>query len=206
MSWYKKIPYWENRKRVKMLIKFRKLVVNYFNNVEYNSFFSLRKNQEAIKLRHEINLCLDKIYSYIISAGINPTIYYSPPPAIGGIAGDIDLIHNIFHLHRFEISPHCIIDNVDRAIGIYEDDKKNALFRTLNPFFWTGRVIDFIVEIPFKLIGEIGFNREKIESSLLGRVIKGILYLITVGAAFLTILEKLGYLNDFKSWIQRLIK
>ena len=130
MSWYKKIPYWENRKRLKMLIKFKKLVVNYFNNVEYDPFFSLKENQEAIKTRHEINLCLDKIYSYIISAGINPTIYYSPPPAIGGIAGNINL-HNIFHLHGFEISPQYIIDNVDRAIGIYENDKKDAFLELL---------------------------------------------------------------------------
>ncbi len=188
-----------------MLIKFRKLVVNYFN-MEYDSFPPLGGNQENIKLRHEINLCLAEIYSYIISAGVAPTIYYSPPPAIGGIAGCVDLIHNIFHLHKFEISPQYIIDNVDRTIGIYEGDKKNALFRTLNPFFWIGRVIDFIVEIPFRFMGKIGFNREKIESSLLGRVIKGILYLITVCASFLTILEKLGYLSNFRFWIQRLIK
>ena len=28
----------------------------------------------------------------------------------------------------------------------------------------------------------------------------------TVSAAFLTILEKLGYLNNFRAWIQRIIK
>lgn len=67
-------------------------------------------------------------------------------------------------------------------------------------------MIDFIVEIPFKFIGKIGFNQEKIEFSTVGRVVKGILYLITVGEAFLTILEKLGYLNNFRAWIQRIIK
>lgn len=130
MSWYKRIHYWENRKRLKMLIKFRELIVNYFNNVEYGSFFSLRENQEAVKTRYEINLCLDKIYLYIISAGINPTIYYSPPPAIGGIAGNINLIHNIFHLHRFEISPQYIIDYVDRAM-VYTRMIKETLFLEL---------------------------------------------------------------------------
>ena len=210
MNWYKKITYWENRKRVKSLSKFRDLVIDYFNNVEYD-FLHIKENQDAIRIRQEINLRLNRVYSYIIYSGVNPEFYYSPPPAVGGIAGNIDLIHNIFNLHTF--GAHAIqnliqnlIDFIDRAIGIYEEDKINSLLRTFNPFFWLERLVDFIVGIPFKFIGKIGFNREKVEASIVGKTIKGVLYLITVGSAFLTILEKLDYLNGFKLWVHNLLK
>ena len=209
MSWYKKITYWENRKRVKLLSKFRDLVVDYFNNVEYN-FLHIKENQNTLRIRQEINLHLDRVYSYIIYTGVNPKIYYSPPPAVGGIAGNIDLIHNIFNLHMFDIPVQNLIDFIDRAIGIYEEDKINSLLRTFNPFFWLGRLVDFIVGIPFKFIGKIGFNREKVEASIVGKIIKGILYLLVTASTafltFLTILEKLGYLNGFKLWIHDLLK
>lgn len=203
--YYKKIPIWENRKRLKLLKEFRNLVITYFNNIKIDLFNPI-ENQQAIETRRQINLLIDKVHFIVISAGILPVIYYTPPPAVGGLAGDIDLIYNIFNLHRFQIKPQYLLDFIDRAIGVYENDKLNALLRTLNPLFWISLILDYIVSLPFKFIGKIGFNQNKIESSIVGRLIKGALYLITVFAAFLTILEKLGYLKKFLSLIQGWIK
>ena len=207
MSYFKKITIWGNCKRVKLLVEFRSLVVNYFNNLKHSDYgLEVHENEKAKQVRREINMNLDKMYSIIISAGVNPTIYYSPPPAVGGFAGDIDLIHNIFRLHNFQIAPQGLLDYIERAIGIYENDKINALLRTVNPLFWIGLILDYIASLPFKVIGKIGFNQKKIESSIMGRIIKGVLYLIMVLAAFLTVLEKIGYLEKFISLIQGWIK
>ena len=56
MSWYKKITYWENRKRVKLLSEFRDIVVDYFNNVEYD-FSYIKENQNALRIRQEMVFC-----------------------------------------------------------------------------------------------------------------------------------------------------
>lgn len=205
MAYYKKITIWENRKRTELLVAFRNLVDTYFTNLEDYSHLGLdpHENEKAKKARREINMILDKMHSVIILAGVSPTIYYSPPPAIGGLAGTIDLIYNIFNLHHFEIKPENLLDLIDRAVGIYENDRLNAWLRTINPLFWLGLILDYIVSLPFKIIGKIGFNQERVESSIMGRITKGVLYLIIVLAAFLEILEKIGYLEKLKSLIQR---
>jgi len=149
--YYKKISIWENRKRLKLLNEFRNLVITYFNNIE-SDLFNLRENQQAIEARRKINLLIDKVHFIIRSAGILPLMYYSPPPAVGGLAGNIDLIYNIFNLYRFKIEPQYLLDFIDRAIGIYENDKFNALLRTLNPLFWISLILDYIVSLPFKFV------------------------------------------------------
>ena len=62
------------------------------------------------------------------------------------------------------------------------------------------------MSLPFKVIGKMGFNQKKMESSIKGKVIKSTLYLIMVLAAFLTVLEKIDYLERFLSLIQGWIK
>lgn len=164
------------------------------------------ENQQAIETRRQINLLIDKVHFIVMSAGILPVMHYTPPPAVGDLARNIDLIYNIFNLHRFQIEPQYLLDFIDRAIGIYEDDKFNALLRTLNPLFWISLILDYIASLPFKFIGKIGFNQSKVESSVVGRLVKGVFYLITVLASFLTALDLLGYREKFllliKSWIK----
>jgi len=207
MSYYKKITIWENRNRTKLLIEFRSLVVTYFKNMCTSGFFfDVVENKKARQVRIEINMILDKIYSFILLAGVNPTMHYYPPPVVGGLARNIDLILNIFNLHRYQIRPQQLLNLIERSIGIYENDRLNALLRTVNPFFWLGLILDYIVSLPFKVIGKIGFNQEKIESSITGKIIKGIFYLISVLASLLTVLEMIGYLEKFISLIQGWIK
>ena len=97
------------------------------------------------------------------------------------------------------------MDFLDRSIGIYESNRIPSIFRTLNPLFYIGIIFDALVEIPFIFIGKLGLNREKAESSLVGKLVKGALYLITVVAAFLTILQLLDLLDPVKQFINELI-
>lgn len=80
-----------------------------------------------------------------------------------------------------------------------------SIFRALNPLFYIALIFDALVEVPFIFIGKLGLNREKAESSLIGKLVKGLLYLITVVAAFLTILQQLDLLDPVKHFIIELI-
>lgn len=202
---YDKIFIWENRNRVKLLKEFRNLVIEYYNNVERNSFFSVKENEKATKLRTKINLILDKIYWIIKSANVETSIFYFPPPAVGGYSLDIDLICNIFNLARYEISPQQVLDHIERAIGIYEEDKIKSLLRTFNPFTWIMLIIEYLATLPFKFLEILGFNRTEIEASILGKIFKGIFQFIFWFAALLTVLEKFELLDIFKKWIYKLI-
>ena len=163
------------------------------------------EEDDAKIARVAINRSIDEVHEIVFYSGINPSITWTPPPAVGGYRQNIDLIQNIFYLDSFRIDPNNVLDFLDRAIGIYESNKTSSIFRTLNPLFYIGLIFDALVEIPFIFLGKLGLNREKAESSLIGKLIKGLLYLITVAAAFLTILQLLDLLDPVKLFINELI-
>ena len=66
-------------------------------------------------------------------------------------------------------------------------------------------MFEAISELPFIAIGKLGFNKQKAESSVIGRLVKGILYLIIVIAALLTILQLLELLEPVKQFTHELI-
>lgn len=199
MKHYSRILPWENRRRLVRLTEFRALVIQYFNNthVEWMADEPIEQPQ-AEEARGKINRMMEEAHGIILYSGINPSIQYTPPPMIGGYIKDIDLVQNIFHLHRFKITPNNLLDYIDRSIGIYENNIRPAFLRALNPFFYLGLAFDLVARIPFILIGRAGFNRQKAEKSLFGRLLKGIIYIITVLASLLTVLQLLDYLEPVK--------
>lgn len=206
MKFYNKIPIWENKERLKLLTKFRELLNTYFNNVEFVRGYSSVEpieNETAQGARVEINLVLSEVREVLHSAGIRPVIRCTPPPMIGGYIQDVDITLNMFNLRYYKIPHNKLFDFVDIAIGKYSKDSKRAWIRTFNPFYWVGCVFDYIAGLPFALLDRIGFDSDKAESSIIGRCIKGLLYLIVVFAALLTILYYLGYLEQFKRLIQK---
>jgi hypothetical protein len=208
MKYYNKIPIWENKRRIEVLGKFRELILAYYNNVKYvDRFISSDpvENEKAANIRVQINLMLNEARNAILLAGVRPNITYTPPPVIGGYVRDIDVVLNVFMLHSYGIRPTGLTDFIEIATGIYQNDAPRAFLRTINPLFWIGRVFDYIASLPFVLLGRIGFDRNKAESSALGRMVKGILYLIQVFAAALTILQLLGWLEKFKAILAKIL-
>lgn len=201
MKYYKKILVWENNRRIEKLVEFRNLVIEYFNNSRAEWMVDGRIEEEAARVaRVKINRIMDETHDIILNSGINPMITWTPPPAVGGYVRNVDLIQNVFNLHGLSIGPDVVMDFLERSIGIYESNHKPSLIRTFNPFFYIGLAFDAISELPFIAIGKLGFNRQKVESSVIGRMFKGILYLITVIATFLTILQLLDYLEPIKQF------
>ena len=206
MKFYKKIPVWENSRRLDKLYEFRELILKYFNNSRFEWMADGRiEEDDARTARVAINRSMDEVHDIVLYSGINPSITWTPPPAVGGYRQNIDLIQNIFYLHAFKVEPNNILDFLDRSIGIYESNSVPSLLRALSPLFYIGLIFDALVEIPFIFIGKLGLNREKAESSLIGKLIKGMLYLITVVAAFLTILQLLDLIDPVKQFLNELI-
>ncbi len=203
MKYLKSITIWENKRRLELLKKFSISMQQYFDNLRY-SFGDQIENEIAAHARTEINKDLDEVYIIMITAGIDPSITYSPPPATGVFyQQSISLLYNFHNLSHYNVSPNMLMDFIVRTISAYSKDSTNALLRTLNPLYWIHRIFVDIVNLPFVLIGRLGFNQRKVEASIIGRCIKGILYLIVVFAALLTILYYLGYLEQFKDFIQK---
>lgn len=199
MQYYSAIPFWENKRRLQVLNKFRSLVVNYYKNSNYSWQAGGRiEKDEARQARTEINLILHDAHKVIIYSGVSIVVQYTPPPAIGGYIQNLDVIQNMFILHQFQMGKNAVIDIIDRSIGIYQTDQSLCFRRTINPFWWIAKLFTWFVSLPFKLLGTVGFDQKKAEESLIGKIIKAFLYLITVFASLLTILDLLGLVDGFK--------
>ena len=191
-----KITVWENARRVEKLIKFRALLEKYFTNCTTGYLpTDICENTEAKEARVDINLCLDECNEIIMKTGILPIIIWTPPPSISRGKIEVNTILSLFMISEYQIQPRTVLDFCERAIGIYRSNHRPSRRRTFNPFFWIGTFATGLVELPFKFLGELGFSQSRIESSLIGRVTKGTLYLITVLAAMLTILHFLDLLE-----------
>jgi hypothetical protein len=147
---------------------------------------------------------MDEAYRIIVSSGVNPILRYTPPAAIGGYIQDINVIANIFNLDNYTIPTESLFDFIDRSIGIYEKNHFPSMIRTINPFFWISEIVSFISNLPFRLIGYIGFDQQRVERSILGRIFKGILYFFTLLASILTVLQLLDLLKPFKSFVKNI--
>lgn len=200
MRYYNKILPFENTRRMAKIMTFRNQVVEYFNNCKYEMFEAI-PNDQAGKLRIEINKSLDEVAEMVHAAGVSTWMLYDPAPVRGGYRGNVDVLLNIFNLAYLQIKPNVICDHLERAYGVYERNRRPAKIRFINPFFYLSRILEFIVEIPFAILGRMGFDRGKAESSLVGRIVKGIFQLVVYLAALLTALHYLGLLDGIKEAI-----
>ena len=98
MTYYKKILFWENGRRKKVLHEFRLAVIEYFNNSRFEWMADNRiEEPPASQARIKINRMLDEVHDIILASGINPLLVVTPPPAIGGYAHNVDLVQNLFY-------------------------------------------------------------------------------------------------------------
>lgn len=207
MRFYNKITFWENKRRLELLYDFHDMVVDYYNNSEYGWSSERRtENDKARTLRSRINLVMHEISKIVELSGILPILRWTPPPAVGGYIQNVNVIKNIFNLDVYEITPNNITDFLEQSMGIYKNGSRNAIYRTINPFYWLGLALDYLVNLPFMLLGKAGFDSKRIQDSIFGRVLKAIFYLISVLASFLTVLQLIGYLDESKLVIKSLFK
>lgn len=128
---------------------------------------SQQQKDRLQELRSEINRSVPVINSYVNEVGESTTIHYSPPPAVGGLAGQFNLLQNIFNPSLFGREQN-LLDMLDRAIGRYNYLIKNEWKKWINPLHWVGEII----RLPFHLLRFSGFDASKTELSIFGKIYK----------------------------------
>jgi hypothetical protein len=136
MRTYKHITVFENTYREAFLIEFGALIRDYMNSQQKDIFtYEFKDTPKSKTIRRNINNLLIEARGYVVAAGLSPyaNIKYSPV----GMTGPVDFLANIFSFQRVSFNrDHFeeVIDLLDRAVGIYRNDKRKALVRTFNPF------------------------------------------------------------------------
>ena len=101
----------ENRnldERLKILREFRDSVVRW------------SRTDDDMDLRAEVNQRLIAARNAVAGAGVYAKVTVTPPPMFGGVVATVDPFSNIFNdLYDFPFV-QAVIDQVDRAIGVYE--------------------------------------------------------------------------------------
>jgi hypothetical protein len=189
----------KNLQSTRTLKKFKKLAERYFGNVDYGAYdLTAVEKPEARGIRSQLNLMLERVKRVLSWVEVSPDICDASRPTAAGYEEGIYLVDNIFNLHQLRISPQTLLDYVERAIGVYRDDKFRSLVRTVNPLFWLSIVLDYISGLPFAIPGALGFNRSKIEDCLFGKFLKGCFRVAVVATVLAVILQHQGYLDPIK--------
>ena len=197
----------QNLESNRTLKKFKKLAERYFENVDYGSYgLTAVEKPKAKAIRSQLNLMLEKVKRALFSVEITPDICDASRQADHPEYEEgIYLVDNIFNLHQLKISPQTLLDYVERAIGVYRDDKFKSLIRTLNPLFWLSTVLDYVSGLPFAILGVLGFNRSKIEDGAFGKFLKGCFRVAIVVTVLAIVLYHQGYLDPIEQKVDGLL-
>jgi len=203
MAPYKRMTIFQNLECLRTLKKFRKLAERYFENVDYGSYgLTAVEKPEAKAIRSRLNLMLERAKRVLSSAEVSPDICETSRPTEAGYEEGLYLVDNTFNLHQLKISPQTLFDYVERAIGVYRDDKVKSLIRTLNPLFWLSIVLDYVSGLPFAVLGALGLNLSKIEDGFLGKFLKGCFRVAVVVTVLAVILDHQGYLDPIEQEVR----
>jgi hypothetical protein len=188
-SLYSTIPIWENSHRLKALAEFRQALTQYgqiLQNTAWGYGSIVDNNSALVQHRSWLNQRLHGVYRIIRLSGVHPIIQRF------GVT--YDLLMNLFTDWTGK-DLELAFDLIDQAIGVYQDDKNHALFRTFWPFFWFGVFADWIAEIPFRMLRKLGLGAVDTSGGL-ARFFRGIVSLfvwfIGIAASVLGILEFFG--------------
>jgi len=184
LSDFKQITIWENRRRVKLLQEFRSLVTEYFENVTHGRLAGYVESDRAREIRPEINKLMRSTKEAVGGARLTPYAF----DVRGGRQMRFDFFSDIFRLREYNATEQWPVDLIDRALGIYKDDKGRAKFRTFNPFWWAGRIFGWVARTPFLLASAAGFDTSKVEKSVIGRIIRLAVWVAGAAAAIVTLI------------------
>ena len=197
--------YWEAKRGLDFLRRFRQKVVGYHNNAEWDDIGNdYDENPEGVKLRQEINEDLAEATEACQKVGQSTIVYYSPPPATGGLQGDVDVLTNIFRLPSLGMNTNQLLDRLDRAMGVYRYTVSYLWRRLFNPFYWIGKGLALIGSIPFRVLRIAGFKIEQVETSLTGKLVKFLISFVTLIYFSLAILEMLDLLAPVVAAVKRI--
>jgi hypothetical protein len=206
MAQFERMTIFQNLQGLRTLKKFKVLAERYFENVDYGSYgLTVVEKPEAKTARSQLNLMLERAKRALSSVDIRPDIRDTPRSTAPEYEEGLYLVDNVFNLHSLKISPQTLLDYVERAVGVYRDDRFKSLLRTLNPLFWLSTTLDCISRFPFAILGALGFEGSKFERSSIGKFVKGCLRVALVITVLAVILHLQGCLDPIEQKAHELL-
>lgn len=179
--------YWTARKRLGKLEELLAL---------YDQFCHARQGGEVDKawnLRKEINLIVPQAEEALFSVGLGMISIGSP---IAGSKGPYPVLRYLFvEVFASFVAPAEVVDMLNQAIGVYRSILGQEFLHIFNPLWWLKELIQFLVRLPFYLLGISGFNQKALEMSAIGRAVKLALGALVVVTTLTTLLKNLGMLD-----------
>jgi len=188
---HQEFTFWQNLLRQQALKNYRQQVERYFELVDYDIDRNIIDTAESKRVRQFLNREAEKILTIFKDVNFSVNVVHTPPPAIGGLVQRINLIDNLFNLQHYDIEPQALIDMIDQVLGVYERDFVMSVVRTFNPLYWLGKVLEIMASLPFYILGRLGFERNKLERSSTGKVMKWLIKLLTLVGGIWEVLARL---------------
>jgi hypothetical protein len=185
------VLYWESKQRLQELRQFRESVVTYFHHSQ-ETIHGSNEDDSARQIRPQINLGLNRTLQSMHLVGESGTF-------TGERFGRVNALTNMFQLRQLRIPRQAVLDTLDRSIGEYDGMQHHLFRQVFNPLYWLGQA----VAIPFSILRFAGFDADKLERSMYGRLYKAVTSFAALLAAILTILAYSGWLDSVKAFFHR---
>src|SRR5579872_1297309 len=125
--------------------------------------------QKYLQLRKELAQMIPSIRRIAHSVGVNTVRESYPVLAVGGPIIPVDIFESVLEDHGYvSTTNNTRFDCVDKIVGILKEAKSAAFFQMLNHLC----LLSFILKVPFLIIKQTGFNVDKIENALWGKLFK----------------------------------
>ncbi len=144
--------------------------------------------EKYLDLRKKITQEMLTIRQIAWLVGIGTVRQSCPPPSPGGPIIPVDIFESILEDHGYSPTGNITrFDYINKLIGKLTKAKSDAFKQIFNPLSW----LSFILKIPFLILKQTGFNVDKIEDALWGKLFKLVFLLFLVYG-----LLKLGFSHD----------
>jgi len=156
---YNQLTIIRNRYRARELREFRKWVEVYFERSEPDGDDGVFDLEGARAARSHINRMLPRVLANVRAAGIEGPSARDVNTDPGRGLGRVDVLSRIFTARFGDGVDQEILDVLDMAIGVYDGDLGVAWIRTINPLYYSGRLLAFLMRGPKKFFSAIGLGR-----------------------------------------------
>lgn len=169
------IPYNEltivrNLYRARELREFRKWVEVYFERSEPDANEEVFDLEGARAARSHINRMLPRVLATVRAAGIGGTPPRDTTTDPGHSLGRVDVLSRIFTARFGDGVDQEILDVLDMAIGAYDGDRGASLVRTINPIYYGGRLVGYLMGGPRRFFRALFGRRPTIDDARLTRL------------------------------------
>lgn len=183
--------YFEAKRIYNLMVQFRPLSLEYWgkkpkdDRTWYDKDLRIApESDESVLLREEINKLIPVVDTAAIEMGINTIMQSYPAPVVGGPVLDVHLFLSVItqDLGHGGISQQEVLDHLNRCVGLAEDEKRNAFWRLVLPWYWLIDIPATVVRLPFAIMLKVGLP-PSIEKTVIAQTFKVILIIALIAYA-----------------------